>query len=301
MSGVSATTVSFVLNDTEGQTIPLGTRERVRSAAQQLGYPTTLARALREGATRTVVVAIGGLPRGTALDSFLDGLDLELSSRDHSVAVLRTTGDALARTIDSISPRAVIDLGAIYAGAESDGLDGGWIDGLASHALTQVGHLVERGHSRIAFARPSEGLGISAMIALRARHLTESAQALGILPPLTVAMPEDPDAGTAALAEALDRDVTAIAGFDDDSAARVLRAAASLGIRVPEDLSIIGFDDAGWGIHTSPALTTVRIEATDYGRRAARGILGLAEPSTPVPSSHVVERGTTGTARQTTS
>ncbi|MGJ0389224.1 LacI family DNA-binding transcriptional regulator [Microbacterium sp. CGR1] len=297
VSGVSATTVSFVLNDTAGQTIPLGTRDRVRSAAQELGYPTTLARALREGTTRTVVVATGGLPRGTALESFLDGLDIELSSRDHSVAVLRATGDALARTIDAISPRAVIDLGAIYAGAESDGLDGGWIDGLASHTLTQAGHLVGFGHSRIAFARPAETVGISAMIGLRERHLRESARALDIAPPATIAMPEDPDAGTDALKAAISRGVTGIAGFDDDSAARVLRAAHSLGIRVPHDLSVIGFDDAGWGQHTTPGLTTVRIEAVDYGRRAARGILGITDPNAPVPHSWVVERGSSSTAR----
>lgn len=297
MSGVSATTVSFVLNDTAGQTIPLGTRDRVRSAAQELGYPTTLARALREGTTRTVVVATGALPRGTALESFLDGLDIELSSRDHSVAVLRATGDALARTIDAISPRAVIDLGAIYAGAESDGLDGGWIDGLASHTLTQVGHLVNLDHSRVAFACPADTDGISAMIGLRERHLRESAQALDIAPPATIAMPDDADAGADALKAAISRGVTGIAGFDDDSAARVVRAAHSLGIRVPHDLSVIGFDDAGWGQHTTPALTTVRIEAVDYGRRAARGILGITDPDAPVPHSYVVERGSTATAR----
>lgn len=298
MSGVSATTVSFVLNDTAGQTIPVATRDRVRSAAQELGYPTTLARALREGTTRTVVVATGVLPRGTALDSFLDGLEVELSRRDHSVAVLRATGETLARTIDAISPRAVIDLGAIYAGAESDGLDGGWIDGLASHTLTQVRHLVDLGHSRIAFARPTEPGGISAMIGLRERHLQESARALDIAPPVTVSMPEDADAGAAALAAAISRGVTGVAGFDDESAARVLRAALRLDIHVPDDLAVIGFDDAGWGQHTTPALTTVRIEAVDYGRRAARGILGIADPDAPAPHSQVVERGSTGTVAE---
>lgn len=300
VSGVSATTVSFVLNDTAGQTIPLGTRDRVRNAAQELGYPTTLARAFREGATRTVVVATGGLPRGTALDSFLDGLGSELAAHGHSVAVLPSSGEALDRMIDAISPRAVIDLGAIYAGAESDGLDGGWIDGLASHTLTQAGHLVDRGHARIAFARPSEDHGISAMIALRERHLRESARALDIAPPVTVAMPEDPDAGTAGLAEAISRGITGVAGFDDDSAARVLRAARTLGIRVPDDLSVIGFDDAGWGTYTSPALTTVRIEAVAYGRRAARDALGVVDATAVAPSSHIIERGSTGSAPQST-
>ncbi|WP_312172295.1 LacI family DNA-binding transcriptional regulator [Microbacterium sp.] len=300
VSGVSATTVSFVLNDTAGQTIPTDTRERVRSAAQELGYPTTLARAFREGATRTVVVAVGGLPRGTALDSFLDGLEAELSSRDHSVAVLRATGPALTRTIDAISPRAVIDLGAIYAGAESDGLDGGWIDGLASHTLTQVSHLASLGHSRIAFARPADPGRISAMVGLRERHLRESARTLGIDPPAIVALPDETEAGADSLAAAISGGVTAVAGFDDDSAARVLHAARRLGLRVPHDLSVVGFDDAGWGQHTAPALTTVRIEAVDYGRRAACGILGITDQDASAPRSHVVDRGSTGTAPQST-
>lgn len=297
VSGVSATTVSFVLNDTPGQTIPDATRERVRSAARELGYPTVLARAFREGTTRTVVVAIGGLPRGTALDSFLDGLGGELARHGHSVAVLPSRGDALTRTIDAISPRAVIDLGAIYSGAESDGQDGGWIDGLASHTLTQVRHLAALGHTRVAFAQPASQ-NVTAMVTLRARHLRESAAALEIARPVPLALPEESNVDAGVLTAMVEEGVTAVAGFDDRSAARVLQSAAISGIRIPEDLSLIGFDDAGWGEFTTPALTTVRIEAFEYGRRAARGALGVAASAAPPPYSHVVERGSTSAAVQ---
>ena len=64
-SGVSPATVSFVLNETGTQTIPAATRERVRQAAAELGYkPHGLARALRSGSLRVVVLKAARLPNG---------------------------------------------------------------------------------------------------------------------------------------------------------------------------------------------------------------------------------------------
>jgi len=71
-SGVSTATVSFVLNATPGQTIPPATQERVRGAAAALGYqPHGLARALREGRSRIVLLAIGRVRGGRSLEGFI--------------------------------------------------------------------------------------------------------------------------------------------------------------------------------------------------------------------------------------
>ena len=152
-SGVSQATVSFVLNDAAGQTIPEPTRERVRRAAAELGYvPHSIARALREGAARIVVLEAGGLPRGAGLESFIAGLGEELAAGGYGLLV--SYGSAPA-AIEAVSPSAVIDLPAIYAGPGREVADGGWVDGMAAHTLAQVSHLAGRGHRRIAVATPS--------------------------------------------------------------------------------------------------------------------------------------------------
>jgi DNA-binding LacI/PurR family transcriptional regulator len=69
--------------------------------------------------------------------------------------------------------------------------------------------------------------------------------------------------------------VTAIAAFDDNVALRILAAVGDLGLSVPRDLAVIGFDDTEHGALFTPALTTVHIDAEDHGRQAARTVLGL--------------------------
>ena len=74
-AGVSPSTVSFVLNDTPGQSIRESTRERVRAAARELGYaPQGMARALREGRSRTVLLDVGAAEGSPSLDAFVAGM-----------------------------------------------------------------------------------------------------------------------------------------------------------------------------------------------------------------------------------
>jgi DNA-binding LacI/PurR family transcriptional regulator len=86
--------------------------------------------------------------------------------------------------------------------------------------------------------------------------------------------------------------VTAVAAFDDETALRLLSAMADRGLTAPADLAVIGFDDTGHGEFWRPALTTVRIDAEAYGRRAARAVLGLPTGDTPPAPSTVVVRTT---------
>jgi len=83
--------------------------------------------------------------------------------------------------------------------------------------------------------------------------------------------------------------VSAVAAFDDDVALRVLVAARDLGLAVPGDLAVIGFDENEYGALATPTLTTVHIDAEAHGRQAARAILGLdATDLTPAPGRVVV-------------
>jgi DNA-binding LacI/PurR family transcriptional regulator len=68
--------------------------------------------------------------------------------------------------------------------------------------------------------------------------------------------------------------VTAVAGYDDDVALRVLTALHDLGVRVPGEVAVMGFDDTEYGALATPALTTVHIDAEAHGRLAARTALG---------------------------
>ena len=149
-SGVSTATVSFVLNETPGQTIPPATQERVRAAAAALGYqPHGLARALREGQSRIVLLAIGRLRGGRSLEGFIQGMSAELQAHGYGLLVYpgASSEPGHADLVRDLRPHAVIDLAEIYE-ARSDADDGGWVDGLAAHSLTQLAHLAERGHRR---------------------------------------------------------------------------------------------------------------------------------------------------------
>ena len=79
-ASVSTATVSYVLNDTPGQTITEATRRRVREAAVALGYsPHGVARALREGQSRIVLLAVPSMRGGRGLESFVAGMSWALA------------------------------------------------------------------------------------------------------------------------------------------------------------------------------------------------------------------------------
>jgi DNA-binding LacI/PurR family transcriptional regulator len=311
-SGVSRATASFVLRDSPGQSISAATRERVREAARALGYvPNGIARALREGTSRIVVLAIDPAMEGNYARSYIGGLDAELAAHEHVLLVRYSRGGAGgqdSRLANAISPRAVLRFGEPYlTGRELDDSGGGRRDGLAAHVAAQVGYLAARGHARVALALPSPDTPLRAV---RQLFADQAAAAAG-LPPLVPFVVPAGRAGSAAGAagpagtapassrtragDALhalltaDGGVTAVAAFDDDVALRVLAAMRSAGLSAPGDLAVIGFDDNGYGALFSPALTTVHIDAEAHGRQAARAILGLpAGDLSPVPGRVVI-------------
>jgi DNA-binding LacI/PurR family transcriptional regulator len=309
-SGVSRATVSFVLRDSPGQTISAATRERVRRTARDLGYvPHAIARALREGSSRIVVLIIDAALDGNYARSYVAGLDAELAAHDHVLVVRYSHRDAASSPpadqrqqdqllIDTLSPRAVLRFGEPYlTGHELDDSGGGWRDGLAAHVAAQLGHLAGRGHTRIALALPDRDTPLRAV---RQRFADQAAAALGLppLPPVTLpgsrsnSQPPHRTDPADSLREflAAHPGITAVAAFDDDVALRVLAAMRILGLSAPADLAVIGFDDNGYGALTSPTLTTVHIDAEAHGRQAAHAVLGLdpAAGHSPAPGRVVV-------------
>lgn len=289
-AGVSPTTVSFVLNDTPRQTIPDATRERVRDAAVRLGYtPHRIARALREGSSRIVLLTTGPWRGGASLDQFIAGLGDELRAHDHTLLVHYGGQDepAFHDVIDTVSPRAILDM----TGVDQDREGADWTDGLAPASTLQLHHLAQQGHRTVAVAVPrADGLGH--MPATRLAQAQRAAAALGLDPvvQLTVGDPAD-DVGVVAQLRREHPSVSAIAGFDDEVALRILGALRELGIPVPDEIAVIGFDDSRAGALWSPPLTSIHIDAATYGRRAACAALGLAPPPGEAEPT-VVDRGT---------
>ncbi|QAY60281.1 LacI family transcriptional regulator [Microbacterium protaetiae] len=294
---VSTATVSYVLNETPGQTITPATQQRVRAAAASLGYaPHGVARALREGASRSVLLNVGAALSGHSLDSFIAGMTDELRRHGHSLLI--SAGSGIPQdAVDALRPRGVVDLDVLLSGASDDhpvfGSAGGQYAGFALHTMTQLTHLAERGHRAVAFGVPSTD---DPLAATRLEHADRAARALGMAPirTLRIDMGVDRAARTESVRALLsDTDVTAVAAYSDDVAFGVLSAVAALGLQVPDDLAVIGFDDGGHGALWDPPLTTVRIHAASFGERAARFALGIDPGIWTQSPSEVVVRATT--------
>jgi DNA-binding LacI/PurR family transcriptional regulator len=291
-SGVSQSTVSFVLNQVPNQTISPATSSRVRNAARDLGYvPNGIARALMEGSSRIVVLDIGRNREGNYSSNFIRGLGKELALYGFALLVRHghsSKSDAEQIT-DVIAPRAVLQFGEVYLnGHELEDSGGGWKNGMAAHVLLQFRYLSERGHQHIALAVP-EG---EPLAAVRARFSQEVAEMLD-LPPVTVCViPRSFEHVAATLASLRDEhpEITAIAGFSDFTALRVLAGMRELALAAPDDWAVIGFDESEYAEMFTPTLTTLTADAEGHGRLAARRALGLDVSDVKTKIGRVIPR-----------
>jgi DNA-binding LacI/PurR family transcriptional regulator len=291
-SGVSQSTVSFVLNDVPNQTISPGTRDRVRDAARTLGYvPNGIARALMEGTSRIVVLNVDRAHEGHYSREFIRGLDKELALYGFVLLVRHghATSSDVKQILDVISPRAVLRFGDAYLsghGLEDSG--GGWKNGMAAHVLLQMRYLVERGHPQIALGLPAG----DPLAEVRVRYANEVAGMLDIDEPLPFVVPGEPEGAIAAIEQlrASRPDITAITAFDDITALRTLAAMKELGLTAPEDLAVIGFDETEYAAMFTPGLTTLRADGEGHGRLAARRALGLDTADIHTKLGRVIER-----------
>ncbi len=280
--GVTQSTVSRILNNAP-LAVPVApqTRERVLEAARRLGYrPNPMARALRGAPT----MLLGAIVRDIT-DLFFAGAIEAVSTaarqRGYNVVLGHAHGRATeafvlaamleARQCDALlvlgdmrdQPSLIEDLRAssvpvvaLWQGSELHGICSVNVDNAAG-IVSAIGHLRDLGHRRIAFlgGRP---LGD---IRERQRAFVDSFNK-GELPRGYVRhVANSPSDGAAAL-QALMRlraSPTAIVASTDVLAAGVLHGAAALGMRVPDDLSVVGFDDISIAPYLVPALTTVRM------------------------------------------
>lgn len=300
-AGVSASTVSRVLSRPDVVAEP--TRSTVMRAVEQTGYRMNhAARNLRKGRTGAVVALVPNLGN-PFFAKILDGIRRELAGAGYDLLVADTLDGqgrhtALRRFLDPSRADGIILLDGLVprGGLEQPGQPPvitacEWIEGAAlprvmldnaQGARMAVAHLRQAGHTHIGLiGGPPENV-------LHKDRMTGARDAAGNLRLTVFAGDFTLAAGQAAAhawADLAPNDrPTGIFAFSDEMACAFLSTSRRLGFRVPDDVSLIGFDDIELASHLTPALTTIRQPKRDLGQKAARTILERIEgrPVAPI-------------------
>ncbi len=306
--GLSAGTVSSVLNDApSAKHIPLQTRQRILAAARQLDYrPNFFARSLRKRRTHTIGViaeAIGepygagiiaGIESGVRSKSyfFLTGVhhhDRDLFER-YSRLLLQRGAEGII-TVDYNMPHSMpVPVVAIPGHTQEEGVTNIVLDHRHAAELA-LKHLKDLGHTKIAVFR---GYEQSADAEYRWNAVNEVAQELGLTidPDLVIrldSMDATPNLGYPFGKKLLERKerFTALLAYNDISAIGAIRAFQEAGLKVPDDVSVIGFDDIPAAAFNHPSLTTVRQPLQRMGELAVEVLIDRIEdkgqPQSEVP------------------
>ena len=309
-AGVHASTVSRALS--RPGMVHAETLERVRAAADRLGYvPNRAARQLAGGRTSAVAVivpdvtnpffagVVQAVQRATADQPRLVLLaDTAMSARTEIDAV-----DSLAGNVDGVvlcSPMAPVGRlreaargrPLVLVNRRARDLSSVEVD---QHAIVRLAldHLADLGHRRIGVMLGPTSYWSSSERArcLDRLHLGSSVEIARMGP----ARPTF-DGGRACIDAVVANDVTAVASFNDVMALGLVAAASERGLRVPDDLSVIGSDGVPIGEMSLPALTTVAAPVSELGRLALRAVdeqLSGGSPSASSATPHLVVRSST--------
>jgi LacI family transcriptional regulator, repressor for deo operon, udp, cdd, tsx, nupC, and nupG len=328
-AGVSAAAVSFAVNDRPG--VSPVTRERILTAARELGWrPSASARALTEARSRAIGLVLARDAERLELDSFfvrfLSGLERTLAPADYALLLqLVPEAPALAAyerlaaagrvdgflltDVEVDDPRFELleaaGLPVVLAGHPASDCPFPWVETRHAEGMAAaVEHLLALGHARIAFlggpaayehvlvrlARWRGAVGAAAGAVVHARPEEAATAARAVLGA------ETPPAG----ASGSSARPSAVVCTSDALAMAVVSAARELGLGVPDDVSVVGFDDSPLAALSSPALTSVRVDYAEFGAAAAgallAGIAGEPAPAYSPSAPELVARASTGVA-----
>jgi LacI family transcriptional regulator len=292
--GLNPATVSVVLNDVPGRSIPQPTRERIKAAAEKLGYqPNLLARSLRNRKTHTIGILVPELAEDYHTQ-IMSGIGDFLMSKgyfyftvhhrhrkdlveEYSHMLLSRAAEGLIAIDTALEHPFPVPVVAVAGHQQIEGVSNMVLDHdrAAELALT---HLYSLGHREIAFMR---GHPFSADTADRWRSTVKMARKLGLTMKTDLIIRLDRDSITPDLVYPIVRQMltrkkpfTAMVSFNDNAAIGAIRALQDAGLRVPSDVSVIGFDDIRAAALISPGLTTVRQPLREMGRMASEYLLG---------------------------
>jgi LacI family transcriptional regulator len=309
--GLSPATVSLVVNNAPGaKSIAPKTRERVLAAAQKLNYkPNFLARSLRTRQTFTIGVIVPEFSEGY-FTMVMNGVEEYLLQAGylHFVVSHQGRADLLEGYPRLLTERAVdgfilvntllhevvqVPVVSISGHKKMRGVTNVMLDHDHS-AMLALQHLYDLGHRNIAFMKGQPHALDSESRWESIRQLAETI-GLRMRPELCVHIRTNswsPELGYPVVRDLLAsrRDFTAIFCFNDIAAIGAIRAIKDAGLRCPEDISVVGFDDITSAAYHTPSLTTIRQPLRRMGEMAAQLLLKrIQNPKEPFPDTVMFE------------
>jgi LacI family transcriptional regulator len=308
--GLTPGTVSAVLNDSpSARSIPEETKNRIRVAAKELNYrPNFFARTLRNKRTYTIGVIAEEI--GDSYSSpIISGIEQYLRERNyffltvvhrHDMALLSRYSQLLLErgvegiiTVDTtVQDAPTLPTVAIAGHKKLKGVTNIVLDHEQAATLA-LKHLKDLGHRHIAFMK---GNPVSSDAKDRWDAICRVASQLGLCvdPELTIQIDTDdptPRLGYPFAKQLLGKQkpFTALFAYNDMSAIGAIRAIQEQGMRVPQDISVMGFDDIPGAAFHSPSLTTVRQPLNRMGEVAAQSLLDRIEGRKEYPSEIAIE------------
>ena len=314
-AGVSLATVSRVLNG--NPTVDQALAERVRTAARELNYSASpLARSLVLGRTSTVAVVVPdlenptfhGVLRGLSRAAARDGYHVLIADSAESVEDERILAVETRRRCDGIvlcAPRMpeadlrslVSELEPVVLVNRDAGLAGTPV--VAADYQTGLAELLALlhgdGHRSLAYLAGAPQSASNARRLAAVREFLDAHPDTGVdVLPCGVNFADGHEAADRVLASG----ATGVLAFNDLVAMGLLSALGERGVRVPEDLSVTGFDDIPFARYLTPPLTTASVPVAELGEQAWQRMADLLGARTPGPTRsfrpQVEQRGSTG-------
>lgn len=319
--GISQSTVSLVLNGKAEGRVSADLQQAIWEAARALNYkPNRAAKALREGRARTLALVIPQLSNpffvpvyeGAQKVARAHGYDTLLVNYDHSMSTQEALIEHLSNhdvdgyVLWDITTRASMLLSqsnVIFVERRLDGFHSIMVD-IYSGVKAALQHLVGLGHTRIAHltAQVDTETFRARRQAYRDLH-TEQGWTFHPEWEMPVAFtPEGGQQGACTLLSNPENRPTAILCDGDFLAVGVYKAAKQLGLKIPQDLSVIGIDNLMLSQYVEPELTTLHLPAQELGETAATQLIQLLEGK-PLDKrvvwfpTHLVERESTAPPR----
>jgi DNA-binding LacI/PurR family transcriptional regulator len=286
-------TVSVVLNEVPGRSIPQVTRDRIKAAAKELNYqPSLVARSLRMRRTHTIGILVPELGDGyhtqvmsSIGNELMDaGFFYFTAHHRHRKNLIEEYGrmliargaEALIAIDTALTHPFPVPVVAVAGHHDVPDVTNVVLDHRLAAELALT-HLFSLGHRRIAFMR---GQSFSSDSADRWTGIEEVCSEIGLTinPALVLELTRDissPELGYPVISKLLasGEPFTALVSFNDMSAIGAMRALEDMGLRVPADVSVIGFDDIKLASFCHPRLTTIRQPLSNIGRIAAQCVL----------------------------
>jgi DNA-binding LacI/PurR family transcriptional regulator len=308
--GLTAGTVSAVLNNSPAaDVIPQETQKRIHAAAKELNYqPNFFAQTLRNKRTRTIGVITEEI--GDSYGAMvISGIEAYLRKKDyffltvvhrHDEHLLSQYSRLLLQrgvegfiTVDTaIYEKPSLPTVAVAGHKRVKGVTNIVLDHTQAATLA-LHHLVDQGHKRIAFMK---GNPLSSDSKDRWNAICEVARKIGLKIDTELTVQIDIDDPTPQLGYpfakqllARKKPFTALFAYNDISAIGAIRALQEKGLRVPQDVSVMGFDDIPGAAFNAPPLTTVRQPLARMGQVAAQTLLGRIGGRNDYPSEIAIE------------